>query len=62
MFGRFGMHHSFLESRDPRMQQGPRRSVARAQARSDEGAVLMRLAIVLLLAVAAFAFMRWLAA
>ncbi|WP_281173896.1 hypothetical protein [Kaistia adipata] len=44
------------------MQQGPRRSVARAQARSDEGAVLMRLAIVLLLAVAAFAFMRWLAA
>lgn len=61
MFGRFGMHHSLFENRNPRIQPGPRRSAVRTQARPEEGAVLTRLAIVMLLAVAAFAFMRWLA-
>ena len=61
MFGRFGMHHTHFKNRDLRNSPAPRRAVARAQPHPEEGAVLVRLAIVLLLAVAAFAFMRWLA-
>lgn len=61
MFGRFGMYYLLSENRDLRNHAGPRRTAERAQPRPAEGAVLLRLAIVLLLAVAAFAFMRWLA-
>jgi hypothetical protein len=67
MFGRLGMYHYLPENRDLRNRDVPRadtrreQAKSRAQAKSDDSAMLLRLGIVMLVAVLVIALMRWIA-